>query len=84
MVATTLLDWQAKLRTGEITASGLLETALDRLMHLEPRLNAITQIDRDFARSAAQAADERIHGGDRAQPKDLRFRGAISHPTTPP
>jgi len=65
MVATTLLDWQAKLRTGEITASGLLETALDRLMHLEPRLNAITQIDRDFARSAAQAADERIHGGDR-------------------
>lgn len=65
MGALTLLDWRAKLDTGDLTSTSLTRDALSRIKELEPRLNAITQTDQDLTLAAAAAADARIHRGER-------------------
>ncbi len=52
------------LRAGEISSVELVDTCLERIERLNPRLNAFTDIFAEQARAAAHAADERLAAGD--------------------
>lgn len=53
------------LRRREISSRELTELLLDRIDSVNPRINAVVELDRTGALTAAAAADERIaHGGD--------------------
>jgi amidase len=57
----------AALRAGEITAAALLDSQLERIAALDPRLRAFRLIDEQGARAAASAADAaRSRGEERA------------------
>ncbi|MEO5820262.1 MAG: amidase [Vicinamibacteraceae bacterium] len=53
----------AKLRTGGLTASSLVEAALDGIARDNPRLNAFITVTTDLARADAAAADADLRTG---------------------
>jgi aspartyl-tRNA(Asn)/glutamyl-tRNA(Gln) amidotransferase subunit A len=58
---TTLAD---AIRSGRLTARTVLEHHLERIARLDPPLGAFVFLDRDGARAAAAAVDDRIRRGD--------------------
>jgi amidase len=54
----------AALRAGEVTAAALLESQLERIAALDPRLRAFRLLDVDGARAAAATADAARARGD--------------------
>ena len=59
----SLVEAADAVRTGEATATALLESCLARLDAAEPRVNATIWIDREGAAQAAQAADAAVAAG---------------------
>ena len=59
----SLVDAADAVRTGEATATALLDSCLARLDAAEPRVNATIWIDREGAAQAAQAADAAVAAG---------------------
>jgi len=63
-----IIDWSAKrmaraVALGDIAAEDLIEAHLRRIDAVNPRLNAVVQLDRDKAREAARAIDLRRAAG---------------------
>lgn len=63
-----LLDWSAKMmaqavRSGDISAEALVEAHLERIDAVNPRLNAVVQLDRDNALETARELDLRRSAG---------------------
>lgn len=52
------------LRERKITSAQLVETLLERIERINPRLNAFTDVFAERAREAAAAADERLEAGE--------------------
>jgi aspartyl-tRNA(Asn)/glutamyl-tRNA(Gln) amidotransferase subunit A len=59
----TIAATAARLRSGDVTASSLVEEALDRIARENPRLNAFITITTDLARADAAAADADLRTG---------------------
>lgn len=59
-----------RLRAGEITPRAYLESCLERIEQLEPRVGAFVQLAPDGARQAADAATERWRSGRPLSPID--------------
>jgi amidase len=60
------LELAAMVRSGELSASELVQTSLDRIEELNPRLNAFVEVDGDRALAAAAeigAGDQRPFAG---------------------
>lgn len=62
--ALTIVEAGDKLRSGETTAVELLDATLDRAHKTEAQLHAYLKLDREGARTAAEAADEALAAGD--------------------
>ena len=60
----------ARIQAGELTASDLLEAALDRIGETDRRLNAFVRLMTEGARAEAGAATERARAGSRLGPLD--------------
>lgn len=63
-----MLDWSAKMmaqavRRGDISAEALVAAHFERIDAVNPRLNAVVQLDRDNARETARAMDLRRAAG---------------------
>ena len=58
----------ALVRERRITAAALLEAHLERIDHVNGRLNAVVQVDREGARAAARSADDALARGDAVGP----------------
>ena len=56
------------LRAREISARELLDAHLDRIVRLNPDLNAVVTLDAEGARTAADAADAALGAGDEVGP----------------
>ncbi len=65
---STIVAAAAELRTGELSAVDLLEAALERAALTEAHLHAYLTLDRDNARSQAEASDAAIQAGEDAGP----------------
>ena len=59
----SLVDAAAKVASGEVTSSQLLEACLARLDAVNPKINATIWVDRDRARASAAAADAAVKEG---------------------
>jgi len=62
------LDWSAKMmahaiRCGDMSAEALVEAHLDRIDAVNPKVNAVVQLDGDKAREAAREVDLRRAAG---------------------
>ena len=64
----TIAEAGAALRSGETTATDLLEAVLTRATFTEPHLHAYLTIDHERARAAAAAADAAFAAGDDVGP----------------
>ncbi|KON81574.1 Asp-tRNA(Asn)/Glu-tRNA(Gln) amidotransferase subunit GatA [Azoarcus sp. PA01] len=64
MINASLTELRAALDAGKISSVELATLFLDRIVRLDPRLNAFITVDRDGALDAARAADARIAAGD--------------------
>jgi aspartyl-tRNA(Asn)/glutamyl-tRNA(Gln) amidotransferase subunit A len=64
----TVAEAVARMRTGELTASALIETCLRRIERLEPALKACVTVMADTAREQAQAADAALATGHDRRP----------------
>jgi len=60
----TLVQAQAKLRAGEITAVELTQAHLDRIQQLDPQVKAFLTLTPDLALAAAEQADQRRQQGE--------------------
>jgi amidase len=65
---TPARDQAAAVRAGEISARELLELHLARIDEVNPRVNALVNVDAERARAAAAAADERQARGEALGP----------------
>ncbi|WP_433164376.1 amidase [Kribbella sp. CA-247076] len=59
----TAVELGRALRSGEVSAVELAESALDRIRELNPTLNAFALVDEAGARAAARVADEQLAAG---------------------
>ena len=66
----SIAEAAARMQAGELTASDLLEAALDRIGETDRRLNAFVRLMTDSARAEAGAATERARAGSRLGPLD--------------
>ncbi len=66
----SIAEAAARIQAGELTASDLLEAALDRIGETDRRLNAFVRLMTDSARAEAGAATERARAGSRLGPLD--------------
>jgi Asp-tRNA(Asn)/Glu-tRNA(Gln) amidotransferase A subunit family amidase len=60
---TSVVELAARVRSGEVTATELAETALARIDAHNPTVNAFVAVDRERARAEAAAVDERVAAG---------------------
>ncbi|MCK8676648.1 amidase [Streptomyces lichenis] len=58
----------AAVRRGEVTAAELVDSHLERVAEVNPRLNAVTRLLAERAREAAAATDRRRAAGERLGP----------------
>ncbi len=65
MAGSSLIEWREGLDAGDLSSTFLTLACLDRIDHLEGRLNALTCCNRDRTLAAAQAADLRLRQGER-------------------
>ena len=56
---SSAIDQVAAVRDGRVSARELLDLHLDRIVEVNPRVNAVVSIDEERARAAAAEADER-------------------------
>ncbi len=66
----TIAEAGARLRSGEASAVDLVDAVLDRAHRTEAQLHAFLTLDREGARSAAEAADARLAAGEDLGPLD--------------
>jgi len=59
----SLADLGARYRDGSLSAVAVAERHLQRIVSLEPHLNAFQIVDRDGALAAAREADARLRAG---------------------
>ncbi|MGX1299421.1 Asp-tRNA(Asn)/Glu-tRNA(Gln) amidotransferase A subunit family amidase [Streptomyces albogriseolus] len=59
MWAMTAADQAAAVRSGEISAADLVDSHLERIAEVNPRVNAVTQLMADRAREDAARTDRR-------------------------
>lgn len=59
----SLADYGARLRRREISAEAVTAALLERIEHLNPRLNAFHYVARDEALAAARAIDRQLAAG---------------------
>ena len=62
----SLAEVRSLLDHGEVSSRELTQTMLARITRLDPRLNAYITVLADTALRTADAADARLHGGERA------------------
>ncbi len=60
----TVAESSKALRAGEISSRELTEACLRRIERLDPKLNSLITITAERALAAADAADDRLRGGD--------------------
>ncbi len=65
MGGTSLVEWRNGLDAGDLSSTFLAQTCMDRMDALETRLHALTHRDRSQTLAAAQAADLRLHRGEK-------------------
>lgn len=63
---TPAREQAAMIRRGDVSPSELVETYLERIERIDPRLDAYLTVAADAARDAARAAEERLAAGDEA------------------
>ncbi|MBT3162391.1 indole acetimide hydrolase [Streptomyces sp. Vc74B-19] len=68
MWAMTAAGQAAAVRSGEISAAELVDSHLDRIAEVNPRVNAVTQLMADRAREAAARIDRRRAVGEEPGP----------------
>ncbi|GAB2607568.1 amidase family protein [Streptomyces capparidis] len=61
-------DQAEAVRSGEVSAAELVESHLDRIAEVNPRVNAVTQLMADRAREAAARTDRRRAAGEELGP----------------
>jgi Asp-tRNA(Asn)/Glu-tRNA(Gln) amidotransferase A subunit family amidase len=59
----SLVDWAGLVRSGEVRATELVETALERIESIDPVVNAFVALDADGALRAANVIDTRRSRG---------------------
>ncbi|MEU6488005.1 amidase [Streptomyces sp. NPDC046887] len=62
------VEQAAAVRRGEVTAAELVDSHLERVAEVNPRLNAVTRLLAERAREAAAATDRRRAAGERLGP----------------
>ncbi|MGA5260465.1 amidase [Streptomyces griseoincarnatus] len=68
MWAMTAADQAAAVRSGRISAADLVDSHLDRIAEVNPRVNAVTQMMADRAREDAARMDRRRAAGEELGP----------------
>ncbi|MCO4696206.1 indole acetimide hydrolase [Streptomyces sp. RO-S4] len=68
MWAMTAAGQAAAVRSGKISAAELVDSHLDRIAEVNPRVNAVTQLMADRAREAAARIDRRRAAGEEPGP----------------
>ncbi|WP_431991575.1 amidase [Streptomyces albogriseolus] len=68
MWAMTAADQAAAVRSGEISAADLVDSHLERVAEVNPRVNAVTQLMADRAREDAARTDRRRAAGEALGP----------------
>ena len=68
--ATSATDLARKIQAGEVSPTEILDSVLDRMDAVEPRVHAFVTVTDDLARAEAAAATERAHRGERIGPMD--------------
>ncbi|NEC47953.1 indole acetimide hydrolase, partial [Actinospica acidiphila] len=68
MWAMTAADQAAAVRTGRISAADLVDSHLERIAEVNPRVNAVTQLMADRAREDAARMDRRRAAGEELGP----------------
>ncbi|WP_328477472.1 amidase [Actinoplanes sp. NBC_00393] len=63
MINLTATEIAAQVRDGRLTATAVVDAHLDRIAAVNPKVNAVTVVLDDQARSAAAALDARIAAG---------------------
>jgi len=66
----TIHEARDALRTGAVTASGLVDAYLARIAALDPTLNAYLTVAGESARAQAAAVDDRVRRGEPVRPLD--------------
>ncbi len=66
----TIHEARDALRTGAVTASGLVDAYLARIAALDPALNAYLTVAGESARAQAAAVDDRVRRGEPVRPLD--------------
>ncbi len=64
----SVIDLAQQVRQGEISASSLVDHALDRIASLNPAINAFVAVDEERARAAAASVDEAVAAGKQVGP----------------
>ena len=60
LVYSSMIEMAAMVRVGKISPVDLVEAHLERIVRLNPMLNAFTTVDSECARSQAKAAEEAV------------------------
>jgi Asp-tRNA(Asn)/Glu-tRNA(Gln) amidotransferase A subunit family amidase len=60
LVYSSMIEMAAMVRVGKISPVDLVEAHLERIVRLNPKLNAFTTVDSECARSQAKAAEEAV------------------------
>ena len=62
------LEQAARVRSGELSPTDLVDATLERIERINPSLDAFLTVAAEQARAAARAAEARLHDPDPAPP----------------